>query len=261
MPEAVAPPSRHDRPAGVNAHRQSLSSLADQQRRQRPGARGWRRWLVVAGAVVLLAWSLFAPPPAPAGGSRLGAFSPEQLASLEQEAWEAYYYRQWPRLFWALLQVMRGQFGLSWAQALYAAYLNTQAQLAFARQGDQGGEAAEALRRFYALVRQPLGASYDVDRVAAAELRWWVVHRQRHNDPGYTALTQAMTELYAELYGVPAERLTTAAAGRVQAVVVSDQWLAAGQPAGSPLLGQVRAELLTGYRALKAALLAASTPM
>jgi hypothetical protein len=131
------------------------SSAATRSAGQIGGRRRGLRWLVVLAAAAALAWAALAPPPAPTGGSRLSAFSPATLASLEQEAWEAYYYRQWPRLFWLMLQVMRTQFGLSWAQSVYGAYLNTRAQLVFARQGDLGGEAQEYMRQFYALVREP----------------------------------------------------------------------------------------------------------
>jgi hypothetical protein len=228
------------------------ASTATRSAEQAGGRRRGLRWLIVL-AVAALAWAALAPPPAPAGGSRLSAFAPETLASLEQEAWEAYYYRQWPRLFWLLLQVMRSQFGLSWAQSVYGAYLNTRAQVIFARQGDLGGEAQAYMRQFYALVREPLGASYDVDRAAAAELNWWVVHRRRHEYADYTELVKAMAALYQEVYGVPADKLQ-AALGRVRAVDASDQWLAQQMPPGSPLLAQVREELLAGYTALKAAI-------
>jgi hypothetical protein len=222
------------------------------QARRQP--RRWPVWLVLLGGAALLVWALVVPPAPPSVGARLTAFEPERLATLEQEAWEAYYYRQWPRLFWLLLQIMRTQFGLSWAQAAYAAVLNTQAQLAFARQGDAGGEAEATMRRFYALVREPIGGAYDVDRVAAAEVRWWVIHRHRQEYPDSSALTQAIADLYAELYSVPAASVEEAAHGRVRAMELSDRWIAEGQQAGSPLLQQVRAELLTGYRDLKAAL-------
>jgi hypothetical protein len=222
--------------------------------RARGGRRGLR-WLLVLAAVAALAWAALAPPPAPDGGSRLSAFAPETLASLEQAAWEAYYYRQWPRLFWLLLQIMRTQFGLSWAQSVYGAYLNTRAQVVFARQGDLGGEAQEYMRQFYALVREPLGATYDVDRAAAAELNWWVVHRRRHEYADYTELVAAMAALYQEVYGVPADKLQAAALGRVRAVDASDQWLDQQMPPGSPLLTQVREELFDGYTELKSAIL------
>jgi hypothetical protein len=216
--------------------------------------RGWR-WLVALAAATALAWAALAPPPAPVGGARLSAFSPAALAGLEQAAWEAYYHRQWPRLFWLMLQVMRTQFGLSWGQSVYGAYLNTRAQLVFARQGDLGGEAQAYMRQFYALVREPLGAGYDVDRAAAAELNWWVVHRRRHEYADYAELVKAMSALYAEVYGVPADRLQAAALGRVRAVDASDQWLDQQMPPDSPLLTQVREELLDGYTALKEAIL------
>jgi hypothetical protein len=210
-------------------------------------------WLAALGAAAVLLWLALAPPPAPPG-SRLAAFDPARLATQEQAAWEAYYQRQWPRLFWLMLQVMREQFGLSWAQAIYAAALNTQAQVIFARQGDRDGTAEAAMRRFYALVRAPLDANYDVDRAAAAEVRWWVVHRRRHEYPDSSALVAAMTALYQEVYGLPAEQVRSAAEGRVRAVAASDRWLDQQQPAGSPLLTDVRDELHIGYAALKQAL-------
>lgn len=229
----------------------AVPPMTDQAAGRRP-LRRRGRWRAALATLARLVWVLLAPPPA--GGARLSAFSPEHLATLEQTAWEAYYYRQWPRLFWLMLQVMRDQFGLSWVQALYAAYLNTQAQLIFARQGDQGGAAEVNMRRFYALVRAPLGANYDAGRAAAAELRWWVVHRRRHDYPDSSELVRAMAALYAAVYGLPEAEVEAAARGRVRAVEVSDQWLDQQQPAGSPLLRQVRAELLTGYTALKEAL-------
>lgn len=230
-------------------------ATAAQPGRARDASRGrWPLRLAMLGSLAVLAWLLFSPPPPPVEGSRLRAFSPAVVAALEQEAWEAYYARQWPRLFWLLLQIMRTQFGLSWAQALYAAYLNTQAQLVFARQGDAGGEAAAYMRRFYALVREPVGATYDVDRVTAAELRWWVVHRHRRDYPDYSEVTRAMAELYAELYSVPVGHVEAAARGRIRALETSDRWLDEGQPAGSPLLRQIREELHAGYADLKAAL-------
>jgi hypothetical protein len=220
-------------------------------------ARGGRRrqgWLIVLAGLLALGWVVTAPPAAPAGGRAITAFSPETLAALEQEAWEAYYYRQWPRLFWLLLQVNRTQFGLSWAQAVYGSYLATQAQVVFARQGDEGGVAQDYMRRFYALVREPAGARYDAERAAAVELEWWVVHRHRRDYPDYSALVRAMTALYAEVYQAPPATVAEAARYRVAAVEVSDRWLDEDKPAGSPLLRQVRQELFQGYAALKRAI-------
>jgi hypothetical protein len=214
----------------------------------------WRPRLVIGGLLAaLLVWAIVAPPAPPAAGTRLVAFQPTTLGRLEQEAWEAYYYRQWPRLFWLMLQVMRTQFGLSWAQAVHGAALNTRAQLVFAQRGDANGEAEALMRAFYALVREPLGATYDADRAAAAEIRWWVVHRRRHEYPDYGELVRAMAGLYSEVYGLPAERVQQAARHRVRAVELSDAWLDAGKPPGSPLLSEVRDELTTGYAALGAA--------
>lgn len=215
-------------------------------------------------AVLLLLLALVAlaraatEPPATAGiGPRIALFEPERLASQEQEAWEAYYYRQWPRLFWLLLQISRTQFGLSWVQAAYAAYVGTQAQVVFASKGDAGGEAQASMQRFYHFVKQPSGAAYDPEAAAAAEVRWWVVHRHRRDYPDYSALVGAMADLYATVYQVSPAAVEDAARHRVEAVAISDRWLDEDKPAGSPLLGQVRDELAAGYVALKAAIASA----
>ena len=60
-------------------------------RRQR-----WSLRVAVLGGLLVLAWALLVPPAPPPEGSRLQAFAPAVLATLEQEAWAAYYYRQWP---------------------------------------------------------------------------------------------------------------------------------------------------------------------
>src|SRR5262245_5975822 len=75
-------------------------ATAPDDARRRPRRR-WG-WLAALARVAALAWIAVAPPPAPATGARLSAFEPARLANLEQEAWEAYYYRQWPRLFWLM---------------------------------------------------------------------------------------------------------------------------------------------------------------
>ena len=128
---------------------------------------------------------------------------PDQVGRLEQRAWAAYYLHRWPELFDLLLRLSRGQFGLSVPTALQASYLATQAQVVFSRQGAEGGEAEWNMRRFYEMVREPSGGRYDPARAAALELRWWVVHRQREQQPDRSALTAALAISYAEVYQRP----------------------------------------------------------
>jgi len=218
-----------------------------------------RRWriatLIIAGwlgAMLLgfVAYSAITAPSSIPGRSPLYAFNPEAVGHLEQEAWAAYYYRQWLRLFDLLLRLTRNQFGLSLPQALWASYLGTQAQVVFARQGDKDGIAEEYMRRFYEYVKAPTGGRYDPTRASQLKLGWWVVHRHRDEYPDHQALTAALAATYAEVYQVPAERVMAAAGDRAQAMDLSDQWQREGKAADSPLLGQIAELLVRSYRSL-----------
>ncbi|SRR5579885_2674437 len=195
-------------------------------------------------------------PPRQGDGPPLESFEPETVGRLEQEAWAAYYYRDWPKLFTTLLDLIEGQFGLSPAQALQAATLATRAQVVFAERGDEGGVAEDYMRQFYVLVREPSGGTYDPERAAALELNWWVVHRHRDEYPDTTALSEALAALYAELYRLTPEAGLPAGEHRAAAMEASDRWVREGKDPNSPLLQTVRAELVLSYRALADAIAA-----
>jgi hypothetical protein len=228
-----------------------------------PGTRGrgsFRRVLIgiplaALALVVLLrgGYSVATAPTIAPGASALRGFDPEAIGRLEQRAWANYYYRDWPRLFDDLLRMSREQFGLSLPQALYASYVATQAQVVWARQGQQDGLAEEYMRRFYELVREPAGGRYDPRRAAELEVRWWAVHRQREQYPDRSALARALAETYAELYQTPVERLLAAGDARAEAMDLSDRWIREGKLRDSPLLDRIAERLVVSYRALAAA--------
>jgi hypothetical protein len=179
---------------------------------------------------------------------------PDVLADREQRSWQAYYERRWAGLAWLLFQVTRDQFGVPIWQVPWAAYLATRAQAVFARRGAADGRAEAYMRRFYALVCRSSGGRYHPGRAAAAELRWWVVHRRRSDHPDTTALVDALCNLYAELYGISAVAARPSAHHRAEAMELSDRWVRDGRDPRSPLLGQVRDELFRSYTALRATL-------
>lgn len=206
----------------------------------------------VGGALAVLVTlygAATAPEPRP-GRTPLTGFDPEVVGRLEQEAWAAYYLRQWPRLFDLLLRLTRGQFGLPLPGAVYAAYLGTQAQVAWARQGAEDGLAEAYMRRFYAYVREPAGGRYDPARAAAREVEWWAVHRDRARYPDRSALAAALAATYAEVYQAPAELLLPAADARAAAMDISDRWVRDGADPDSAQLDLVAALLVQSYRAL-----------
>ena len=222
--------------------------------------RAGRRWLrrivgvlgsgLVALALVVVAYGVVTAPTGIPGRSPLYAFDPQTVGRMEQRAWAAYYYRQWPQLFDIMLRMTRSVFGLSLPQAVYASYLNTQAQVTWARQGESDGTAEAYMREFYEYVREPVGGQYDSATAAKLEVRWWHVHRTRDQYPDHSALAAALAATYAEVYQTPAEKLLPAGEARAAAMDLSDQWIREGKDPDSPLLEEIATLLIRSYQSL-----------
>jgi hypothetical protein len=219
-----------------------------------------RRWTVLLSVGALLLLTAVAVRAATTLPQRIGDtpaledFQPERVGAIEQQAWEAYYNREWPRLFTLMLDLIQGQFGLSPAQTVEAAKLGTRAQVVFAERGADDGQAEDLMRQFYALVREPAGGEYDPARAAQLEVGWWVVHRQRERYSDDSALIAALAALYAEVYRLPVEDARPAAEHRARAMAASDRWVDEGRVRNSPLLTIARDELVSCYTALHSAL-------
>ena len=108
------------------------------------------------------------------------------------------------------------------------------------------------MRRFYALLKRVHHESFDVDQAARLEVNWWVVHRRLFGQADNQPLVEALVDLYAATFGVPPAQVQAAAYHRAEAMRYSDRWVNEGRAAGSPLLGQVEAELHKSYAALLA---------
>lgn len=182
-------------------------------------------------------------------------FNPNRVAYYEKENYVAYYQKRWLRLLRVSVGMVKEAFGLSWLQAVYAAYLVARAEIAFAPFPDNDVPLAEAyMRRFYAFVKKVHKENFDVEEVARLDVKWWEIHRRLFGNPQNQELVEAVAALYAATYGVPAERLRQAAYHRVQGMLYSDYWVNAGKPENSPLLAQEEEELLKSYTALRNAL-------
>ena len=182
-------------------------------------------------------------------------FDAERLANLELGMWKAYYRRRGGLLFRLLVRANREQARVGWVRAIVAAVWLAVAAVWFGRsQGDY--ERFEPLiARGYRMLGLP--ADVDVDEVARRELRWWVVRREIGLAAGEAA-GQAITALYAAIYGVPEALVSDAGRLRGEAAEVRDRG-AAADPSGP--LGEGRAYwpevgrlLRESYRSLHAAL-------
>ena len=194
---------------------------------------------------------LAAPSRSP-GGPR--SFDPAQVADLELRAWVGYYRRDWAGVLRASVGLVRAGFGMSWPRTLRAAWLSLRAIQLWAPVDNDPDGARRCMQRFYGLVRSVYGLPVDIAEAARLEVEWWRVHREHQHGLGPAdALVDAVTRQYAFLYQAPPSAVRPAAAHRVQAMDLSDRWVAEGCRPDSPLLALEHAALVRSYAALLAA--------
>jgi len=84
-------------------------------------------------------------------------FDPHRIGSYEKENYVAYYQKNWLKLLRVSVGLVKESFGLSWVQAIYAAYLVARAEIAFAPFPKNDMPKAESyLRRFYQFIKNIL---------------------------------------------------------------------------------------------------------
>lgn len=180
---------------------------------------------------------------------------PRRLAHYEKENYVAYYRKDWPRLLRVSVGMVKESFGLSWLQAVYAAYLVARAEVAFAPFPDNDVDRAVAcMRRFYRFVSSVHHEELDVAEAARLEVNWWKVHRELFGNPQNGPLVAAIRDLYAAAYGIDPGLLEGAASLRAAGMLYSDQWVNAGKPGDSQLLALEEEALAESYSALKEAI-------
>ena len=186
------------------------------------------------------------------------------MADLEFRAWVGYYRRDWPGVLRASVALVRAGFGMDWARTLHGAWLVLRANQLWAPADNDPDGARRCMRRFYGQLKLSYGEPGDVAEAARLEVDWWRVHRERQHpgqpDTGQTIaggpadeLVAALTRLYTFLYDEPEDTVRPAAVYRTEAMDLSDQWVAEGCRADSPLLAREHAALVRSYAALLAA--------
>jgi hypothetical protein len=150
------------------------------------------------------------------------------------------------------ISLTRHTFGLSWPATLQGAWLVLRANQLWAPFPDNDPDGARrAMRRFYELVARKHGESFDPTRAAELEVEWWRVHREHQRGPDDVdegPLIDALSALYAYVYGVDQTDVTLAAEQRALAMRYSDQWVEEGCHLESPLVPAERAALVRSYK-------------
>jgi hypothetical protein len=185
------------------------------------------------------------------------SFDPKGVGFFEARAWETYYQRRWGVFLLASVGMVRAAFRMSWPRTLVGAWLVLRANQKWAPAHHNDPHGARALMtRFYRLLRASGNAGFDPRRAAELEVEWWRAHREAQQagdsqpDP---ALVAALRDLYAYCYSVEPGNAELAAGLRAEAMVVSDDWVAAGCVPNDHRLLAVRSLLIRSYAALLAA--------
>jgi hypothetical protein len=191
----------------------------------------------------------------PVGANR--SFDPRLVGGLECVAWLTYYRREWLKFLVSAIRLTRHTFGLRWPQTLRGAWLVLRANQLWAPFPDNDPDGARrAMERFYGLVKQRHGETFNPTEAARLEVEWWRVHREHQHDgtaDDEGPLIDALAALYSYVYGVPAEAVRLAAEQRALAMRFSDQWVTDGRDPSSPLIAEERAALVRSYAGLLAA--------
>jgi hypothetical protein len=185
------------------------------------------------------------------------SFDPRRVGRLECDAWVAYYRREWLALLRAAVLLTRHTFALPWPQTIRGAWFVLRANQLWAPFPDNDPDGARrAMQRFYQLVADHHGETFDPARAAALEVEWWRVHREHQHEGSALdrqSLVDALAALYGYVYSVPEDAVGVAAEERALAMDHSDRWVNEGCELQSPLIEQERAALVRSYAGLLAA--------
>ena len=183
-------------------------------------------------------------------------FDPARVATFESAGWQAYYDRNWPRVFWLMVQLNREEFRMGLPDALAAAVDIVRASIAFAPVDNDVPAATAHLRRFYDKARRSAGLRADAQTLAALEMDYWIVHRklaqERKQAPSHTGdieqMIASLARLHAALFDAPPAAIRRSAEQRAQAAVTVDRITGGYSADVAADWRQVEAYLLEAYR-------------
>lgn len=180
----------------------------------------WRRTVLalIAALASYVAVDLFWPL-----DRDLSHFDPIATATLEAKMWRSYYDREHAALFLELAKSLRTQYHFPLLRSYVGAYYGASAAFTF-KEGKERSDyvkALPALQSYFSIIRHTGNRGFAIDRAAALELEWWIVHRQRDlYPPG--ALADACAAAAAALYRVPASATSEFGQLRAQAMLFRD---------------------------------------
>ncbi|MFD2932672.1 hypothetical protein [Spirosoma flavum] len=198
---------------------------------------GW--WLWRGGLLIVLIWiavDIFVPH-----HHSIRQFNPQEVARLETAMWRSYYDKKPVVLFWQLAGGLRQQFHAPFWRSFGLAFLATKAAFVF-KQGQSRTDYQQALPAliiYYEAIQKLTVERFSVQKVAALELNWWIIHRQRDRY-SYADLATALRQTSAALYDQPTAQFATYGNLRADAMRLCDE--AGRQPGGATEANWLRIE-------------------
>jgi hypothetical protein len=183
-------------------------------------------------------------------------FDPVAVGRSECDAWAAYYRRNWPRMLAGVLGMVRHGFALGPFGNIKGAWHVVRGSQAWAPNPDNDPEAArQHMARFFRMANRAGRLSGDPRVAAELEVAWWHAHRAHQHDVQVSEqdLLAALISLYCYVYQADPADVRRAAELRVQAMALSDAWVAAGCHLNDPTLAEERLALVASYTALREA--------
>jgi len=153
----------------------------------------------------------------------LRKFDGHEVGRLETDMWRSYYGHERFKLYRELAALLRSQYHLRFWRSYVTAYYAAHAAVVF-----QGGHnraeymrALPDLETYYSQILDHSETRFDVKKVAAAELEWWIIHRERaQHKPG--DLEASLAELQSLIYSKPAASFDDHAKARAEAMLLRD---------------------------------------
>jgi hypothetical protein len=144
--------------------------------------------------LLLLAFSAYVFWPRPA---HLRAFDPTRVAQLETRMWRSYYGQRYAALLVDLYALNRDEYGFSPADSLTIGWYAARAAQAFqpTRSRTEAQKALPLLERYYAVLREHGGETFDAREAALLELDWWQLRRENAQPPEYGSVIARTTSV------------------------------------------------------------------
>lgn len=174
-------------------------------------------------------------------------FDPEEVGASEAKQWKAYYNKDFEGLMRELVHFLRKTYPLSSDQATSIAQLMGEAALIFSKTtSNYEVFVLPSLVKAYTKLQEATRSQWNAEKVARAELAWWVARRTpERNSPKQVGTL--ISQLYTEIYGKSNEHILRAGLLRAEAAHQRD--LAA--KSGTPDWEAIQKTLIESYTALK----------